>query len=242
MHKKFFFLIFFLPFLLCFSDNTCAQKYKKNKYDLEIIDNINDYRAEINNNKQAKLTLLTKYVPLLKTRFVYATKRNFTHTVLYKHPEAYAVLPLAEALRKAAAELDSQGLGILLYDAYRPYCVTEKMWKIEPDARYAADPKFGSGHNRGIAVDIGLYKLSTGELLRMPTDFDNFTDTAHSDFMNLPQTVLANRQLLKRVMEKYGLKQLSTEWWHFYLPNNNYKILDLDFNTLNNFEKGKEAQ
>lgn len=232
MHKKDLLLIFIPLLVLCLSDKTCAQRYEKNKYSLEIIDNINDYRAEINNNEQAKLVLLTKYVPHLKIDFVYATKHNFTHTVLYKNPRPYALLPVAEALRKASARLQTRGLGIILYDAYRPYSVTEKMWEIEPDARYAADPRFGSGHNRGIAVDIGLYQLSTGKLLPMPTGFDNFTDTAHSDFMNLPQQILSNRQMLKTVMEKCGLKQLSTEWWHFSIPNNDYKLLDLDFETL----------
>lgn len=241
MHK-YLFLISFLLIALCLSDKTRAQKYEKNKYNLEIIDNINDYCAEINNNKQAELVLLTRYVPHLKTDFVYATKHNFTHTALYKNPQPYALRPLAEALRKAAAALEAKGIGIILYDAYRPYSVTEKMWAIEPDARYAADPRFGSGHNRGIAVDIGLYKLSTGKLLPMPTGFDNFTDTAHSDFMNLPKTVLANRQLLKTVMEKYGLKQLSTEWWHFYIPDKKAKILDLDFDTLKNFVNKNEGQ
>ncbi|ANI88000.1 hypothetical protein A9P82_00895 [Arachidicoccus ginsenosidimutans] len=236
----------FLPLLIfVFSCGTNvrlnAQTYTKNKYGLEIINDVHTYQKAIDNNPNEQLVLLTDYVPHLKTDFVYATKHNFTHTILYKNPKPYALLATAKALAQAAKDLKTQGFGILLFDGYRPYSITEKMWQVVPDARYAADPKFGSGHNKGVAVDITLYNLQDGKPLQMPTGFDNFTDTAHSDFMNLPDNVLHNRKLLKDVMNKYGFTQLSTEWWHFSInnPNNEYKILDLSFDELNKHIKSK---
>jgi D-alanyl-D-alanine dipeptidase len=127
---------------------------------------------------------------------------------------------------------------VKIFDAYRPYSITEKMWEKVKDDRYAADPSKGSGHNRGAAVDLTLIDLKTKKELPMGTGFDNFTDTAHSDFAQLPESILSNRNLLKSVMEKYGFKQLSTEWWHFYLPNSStFELLDIRFADLKKMDK-----
>ena len=88
------------------------------------------------------------------------------------------------------------------------------MWEPIKDERYVADPKKGSGHNRGIAVDLTLINLKTKEELPMGTGFDNFSDTAHQTFTALPEQILQNRNLFKNFMEKYGFKALETEWWH----------------------------
>jgi D-alanyl-D-alanine dipeptidase len=101
------------------------------------------------------------------------------------------------------------------------------MWELIKDDRYVADPKKGSGHNRGIAVDLTLINKLSGEELNMGTGFDNFSDTAHADFENLPGEVLQNRRLLKSIMEKYGFKELETEWWHFSWNNSDFELLDI---------------
>jgi len=112
------------------------------------------------------------------------------------------------------------------------------MWEKVKDDRYAADPSKGSGHNRGAAVDLTLINLKTKKELPMGTGFDNFTDSAHPGFNQLPDSILANRNLLKSVMEKYGFKQLSTEWWHFYLPNStSFELLDISFADLKKMGK-----
>lgn len=229
--KKLLLILLFVGINICC---VCAQTYKKNIYGLKIIDNIINYQAEIKQHPDCRLVSLAKYIPDLKTDFVYATADNFTHQVLYKNPRPYSVLSLATALRSAAVDLQKLGLGIYLFDAYRPYSVTRKMWQIVPDDRYAANPKNGSGHNRGTAVDISLYYLHSGKLLEMPTGFDDFTEKAHSAYIHLPKNVIANRDLLRRTMQRYGLIQLSTEWWHFYLPDpqHRYELLDLSFDEL----------
>ncbi len=128
----------------------------------------------------------------------------------------------------------AKGIGLKFFDAYRPYSVTKKMWQVVPDARYAANPAKGSGHNRGAAVDVTLINLKTKEELTMPTGFDDFTEKAHHNYLNLPTQVIANRKLLKSTMEKYGFAALETEWWHYSIPNaaSKFELLDLSFNQI----------
>jgi D-alanyl-D-alanine dipeptidase len=107
------------------------------------------------------------------------------------------------------------------------------MWEIVPDERYAANPAKGSGHNRGIAVDVTLVNLLTGKELAMPTDFDDFSEKAHHDYMHLDSTIIANRKILRDVMEQHGFVALQTEWWHYSLPDpKKYQLMDLDFDQL----------
>jgi D-alanyl-D-alanine dipeptidase len=104
------------------------------------------------------------------------------------------------------------------------------MWELVHDERYVANPANGSGHNRGISVDLTIVDLVSGRELDMGTGFDNFTDSAHHSFASLPASVLRNRRLLKATMEKYGFKALETEWWHYSWPNDHrYDVLDIGF-------------
>ena len=135
-------------------------------------------------------------------------------------------------------ELVKQGLGLKLFDAYRPYAVTVLMWELIKDERYVANPKNGSGHNRGIAVDLTIIDLQTGKELNMGTGFDNFSDTAHHSFTALPKEVMRNRTLLKTIMEKNGFKSLDTEWWHYSWPGApHFDVLDISFRKLKKNQK-----
>jgi D-alanyl-D-alanine dipeptidase len=96
-----------------------------------------------------------------------------------------------------------------------------------------AHPAKGSGHNRGIAVDLSLIDLRTGKEIDMGTDFDNFTDSAHHTFTKLDEPVLKNRDLLRKEMIQAGFVPLETEWWHYALPNGaGYPLLNISFNKL----------
>ena len=107
------------------------------------------------------------------------------------------------------------------------------MWELVKDERYTANPAKGSGHNRGIAADLTIIDLKTGKELDMGTGFDNFTDSAHHVFKNLPEQVLNNRHLLKSTMEKYGFKAFDTEWWHyFWVDGKEYEVMNLTFKQL----------
>ena len=187
-------------------------------------------------NAQAnQLVELKTIVSNIKYDLRYATKNNFTGEKIYpsKIDQTYLVEEAANALKKVAEELASQEYGILVWDAYRPYDATVKFWNLIHDERYVANPSKGSGHNRGIAIDMSIYKLSDQKLIEMPTGFDNFSDTAHHDFMHVSEEKIKNRNLLKSVMEKHGFLSFQTEWWHYSWPNvRNYEILNLSFHQL----------
>jgi D-alanyl-D-alanine dipeptidase len=230
-------LVLFISNLVAF--NVAAQSKIVNKYGLTVINNIKVLQNEIANDSSMQMISLREYIPDIYLDLKYATTDNFMHEKLY--PPIYTTFlrkPAADALRSVVAELKKQNLTVKIFDAYRPYSITEKMWEKVKDDRYAADPSKGSGHNRGAAVDLTLIDLKTKKELPMGTGFDNFTDTAHSDFAQLPESILSNRNLLKSVMEKYGFKQLSTEWWHFYLPNSStFELLDIRFADLKKMDK-----
>ncbi len=127
-------------------------------------------------------------------------------------------------------------MAIKLYDAFRPFAATCRIWRLVPDKRYAANPLKGSNHNRALAVDLTIIDLKIGKELDMGTAFDSFTDTAHHSFIQLPPAVLANRRLLKTTMRKYGFGIVPDEWWHYQWPNNqDYEIIDLSFDDLKEF-------
>lgn len=211
-----------------------GQTYKKNDYGLKIIDSISLYNKRVQKDSTLQLVPLANYIPGLKTDLVYGTKENFTHQVLYKDPRAYLRMPAAKALRRAAIKLEKKGYGIWVFDGYRPYGATVKMWEVVPDNRYAADPRHGSGHNKGTSVDLTLYDLHTGLPVPMPTGFDDFTVKAHQGNEDLPVKARQNRELLKKAMMDAGFVPLKTEWWHFSYPDAHHKffLMDISFADL----------
>lgn len=156
-----------------------------------------------------------KTIPNIVLDIRYATTNNFTGKIVYTKAEAFLVQPAAEALELVQKELAESGLGLKIYDAYRPLSVQKIFWEIMPDERYVADPAKGSRHNRGCAVDCTLINLSDGKELEMPTEFDDFTEKAHRDSMAHSPEVLKNRDTLEKIMTKHGFVGISTEWWHF---------------------------
>ncbi|MFN2261165.1 MAG: M15 family metallopeptidase, partial [Psychroflexus sp.] len=145
----------------------------------------------------------------------YATTNNFIGKVIYPTADAFARKAVADALQQIQDTLETQNLGLKIFDAYRPYDATVKFYKSVEDTTYVASPYSGSRHNRGCAVDLTLVDLDTGKALEMPTEYDNFTEKAHPDFMDLPQDILDNRKLLIDVMQSHGFKVYPYEWWHF---------------------------
>ena len=216
-----------------------AQSKIGNKYGLHIINNTKILQKEIEEDPANDMVNLQNFIPSIKLDLKYATIQNFMHQKLYPPIKTtFLRKPAAVNLKKVVEELKKQNLSVKIFDAYRPYSITEKMWEKVKDDRYAADPAKGSGHNRGAAVDLTLIDLKTGKELPMGTGFDNFSDTAHPDFTGLQAEVIKNRNFLKRVMEENGFKQLSTEWWHFYLPNSSsFELLDISFGELKKMDK-----
>jgi D-alanyl-D-alanine dipeptidase len=201
---------------------------------LWVINTTKWYQQSILADTSLAMTDVQQLIPSILIDLKYVGTDNFMHTVLYEPTtRTYLRAEAAKALKDAQDLLNKKGLGLKIWDAYRPYRVTEKMWEPIQDERYVANPKYGSGHNRGIAVDVTLVNLTTGKDLDMGTGFDNFSDTAHVSWKDLPVYVLENRALLQQTMEAVGFQILPTEWWHFYLPQTaKYDLLDLTFKQL----------
>jgi D-alanyl-D-alanine dipeptidase len=225
-NTKWLVILFFstLTYNFCYTQDSTKKLSITNKW--------NDYKKEVKADSTKQMIELKSLMPNIVYDLRYATTNNFMHRLMYpaNTNKTFLRLPAAHALARVQHELNEKGLGLKIFDAYRPYSVTEKFWELVHDERYVANPAKGSGHNRGIAVDLTIINLKTGEELNMGTGFDNFTDSAHHDFTNLPEEVLQNRSLLKTVMEKHGFKLFETEWWHYFIANGDrFEVLDIDF-------------
>ena len=223
-------LIFFMQANIAFS-----QDMRRTSTGLTIVNNVKALRETTQSDSLKRMVDLQELIPDLSLDLRYASTNNFMHRIMYPEQPTHTFMRkvAADGLYAIQMELDKRGLGLKIFDAYRPYAVTVKFWELVHDERYVADPSKGSGHNRGIAVDLTIIDLASAKELKMPTGFDNFTDTAHQDFMQLPAEVLQNRLLLRSTMEKHGFIAFPTEWWHYYLPNSDrYEVLDLGFNDL----------
>ncbi len=223
-----FFKTYILCFLFCYSTSNFSQVNKL------LVVNYKKYLTEIQADSNNRLVGIKKLIPDVQIDLRYATTNNFTKKILYPpQARAYVRLPVAKALVAVQQQLKKYRLGLKIYDAYRPYAVSKKIWSLVQDERYAANPINGSGHNKGLSVDITLIDLSTGVELPMPTAFDNFSDTAHLTFMQLPKHILENRTLLQTIMEQNGFKGLSTEWWHYtFITSEPFSVLDLSFKEI----------
>jgi D-alanyl-D-alanine dipeptidase len=163
----------------------------------------------------------------------YATTDNFMHQKLYPVAKVFLRRPAAIALHDVERELAREGLGLKLFDGYRPYRVTVRMWKPIRNPDFVADPAKGSRHNRGAAVDLALVDLRTGRELPMPTGYDAFTVKARQDFNDLPAEAIANRAKLRDVMTRHGFDPLPSEWWHFDFRGwEKFELLDLRLEKL----------
>ncbi|HEY0245417.1 MAG TPA: M15 family metallopeptidase [Mucilaginibacter sp.] len=191
------------------------------------------YSRQIKANPNSKLVEIKKYIPEITLDIRYATTNNFTHRRMYPQARAFARLPVVMALKDVEADLKNRGLGLKIYDAYRPYSITAKFYEVTPDTNFVADPHKGSKHNRGCAVDISLIDLKTGKELDMPTGFDSFSRKAGANYPDLPKQEITNRELLKNVMQAHGFKVISTEWWHYDFNGwARYPLLDIPFSSI----------
>jgi len=237
MLKSFLFwkLSFVVLFLWC---SSYSQDLTPNKYGLSVVDKPETYQNLVEKDSNNLLVDIEKYIPGIKLDIKYANKDNFMQKVLYPEAKAYARLPVAKALVKIQNELKKKGLELKIFDIYRPYSITLLMWDEIKDDRYVADPKKGSRHNRGCAVDLTIIESATGNELEMPTPFDDFTNKAHHSYKNLTKKVLNNRSLLRNIMEKHGFQIITSEWWHYDLKGySKYHLMDISFNQLNKLNK-----
>ena len=146
----------------------------------------------------------------------YATQHNFTGAPIYKRAAAYLHPEAAAALARAIALAAAIGLRFRIYDAFRPTEAQWKMWNHTPDPEFLADPRRGSPHSRGVAVDLTLLARD-GTALDMGTPFDSFRPQSHHGATDVPAEAQRNRFLLLGLMSAAGWDFYRNEWWHYQL-------------------------
>jgi D-alanyl-D-alanine dipeptidase len=172
---------------------------------------------------RAGLVDVHTYAKSMRVDLRYATADNFTGAVLpgYCRPIAVTKRGAARALARVQRRLTKQGLGLLVYDAYRPARATRAMvsWARRTGHQWVLDQGYvarRSNHNQGAAIDLTLVRQSDGRPLGMGTPFDTFSTRAHT--ANARGTALRNRLRLKRTMEAFGFRNYRREWWHYDFP------------------------
>lgn len=215
-------LLFFLPLSLM----------AQNKYGLKAT-TLAGYKESIKAHPEKELVNLEKFIPGIILDIRYATANNFTKEVIYNLPRAYARRSVATSLKRAQEEFNKQGIGIKIYDAYRPYKATVKFYEVYRDTTYVASPYRGSRHNRGCAIDMTIVDLKTGKELTLPTEFDSFKKEAWPTTPVKDPLIKKNRDLIISVMQRNGFKVNASEWWHFdFVGWQKYEVLDIDFEEL----------
>lgn len=203
-----------LPIILLFSFFlSCKSTYLDSKKSPVVLDisKENDSNAFVN---------LRNYSNDFVFDMKYATADNFLKEKVYPCDECFLRVKTVRALLEANKSFLEKGYRIKLYDCYRPKAIQKKMWKIVPDANFVANPKKGSIHNRGGAVDISLVD-SLGVEVNMGTKFDFFGEEASHKYQNLSEEILANREFLKAIMLQNNFKSFDSEWWHYNLNGSN---------------------
>ncbi|MCE1198503.1 MAG: M15 family metallopeptidase [Marinilabiliales bacterium] len=202
------------------------------------ITSLETYDGMVREHPDDRLVDLEQWVDHLCVEVRYATENNFTHQRVYPSARVFARLPVARALQAIQAELKQKGLGIKVFDAYRPYAISLKFFAICPDTTFVASPRTGSRHNRGCAIDLTLVDLKQGVELEMPTPFDDFTQKAAHGYTGLTERQIRNRELLKSIMMAHGFEPLASEWWHYDFKEwRKYPLMDLSFDDLTAYEQ-----
>jgi D-alanyl-D-alanine dipeptidase len=188
--------------------------------------------------------------PDVQTDVRYFTTDNFVGEAIngYEASLIYLTREARDALQRVIADAQVFGLGVKVFDAYRPQQAVdhfvawaEDLSDIRMKARYYPNVEKAnlfrdgyiaarSGHSRGSTLDLTLFDLTSGRELDMGTPWDYFdlTSWGGSDAVTVQQR--ANRALLRALMTKHGFMPLREEWWHFTLENEPYP--DTYFNFL----------
>jgi zinc D-Ala-D-Ala dipeptidase len=210
----------FLLFLLgCFLLNSCATRPP----------------SETGNFNNSDLVELIKLDSSFKLDIRYATSNNLVGKPVYTEARAFLQRPAAEALVKVNTELKPLGYGLLIFDGYRPWSVTKIFWDVtsKENKKFVADPKKGSRHNRGCAVDLSLYDLATGKEVQMPGVYDETSERSYPDYKGGTEEQRKMRDLLRSKMEANGFTVYEVEWWHFDFNNwRAYRIENIAFSQI----------
>jgi D-alanyl-D-alanine dipeptidase len=171
----------------------------------------------------AEFTDIKTLTSTIRLDIRYATTNNFTKSKIYDCPRCLLRPEPARAIATAHAKLQKQGLGLKMFDCYRPRPYQQRLWDKVPNPDYVTPPAKGSMHSRGAAVDLTIVDAQGNEL-PMGTPYDFFGVEAHTDYTKLSAEVLKNRELLRKTMEEVGFKGIRTEWWHFSFQRKDFAL------------------
>ena len=181
-----------------------------------------------------KLIDLKKLDEEFKLDIRYASSNNFMRSKFYENERAFFHICAADRLIEAKNDLKELGYGIIIYDAYRPWFITKMFWEGTPEnlKHFVANPENGSSHNKGCAIDIGLYDIETGESVIMISGYDEFTERAYPNYLGGSKRQRDIRDMLIKVMEKNDFTVYEYEWWHFNYNKCNSGIMNYSFSEL----------
>lgn len=190
---------------------------------------------EEGNFQKTDLVELIKLDPTLELDIRYAGSNNFVGKPVYTEARAFLQRPAALKLIEVNKELKPMGYGLIIFDGYRPWSVTKTFWNItsKEDKKFVADPRKGSRHNRGCAVDLTLLDLSTGKPVQMTGEYDEMTERSYPDYEGGTAKQREMRDLLRSKMESHGFKVYEFEWWHFDFQGwEAYSIQNIPFSEI----------
>lgn len=157
--------------------------------------------------------------PTIVVDLRYNTDHNSFHRRFYHSGTALLRQPVARRLARVQARLRKEGLGLKVWDAYRPTSVQYALFRARPGTRYLVNPRRGSKHSRGAAVDVTLIN-SAGRPLEMPTGHDEFSPRARRGAVRgVPAAARHNSRVLEAAMRREGFIPNAYEWWHFSAPD-----------------------
>ncbi len=163
----------------------------------------------------ADMVEVLDYIPDIEVDLRYSTENNFTGKKIYDFTDAYLRYGTVQKLKTVQEQLENEGLSLLIWDAYRPVSAQFNLWNTCPDPVYVANPNTGySSHSQGNTIDVTMISV-TGESIRMPTDFDDFSAKADRYYEDCTPEEAQNAQKLENIMIQAGFKPYSGEWWHF---------------------------
>ena len=175
---------------------------------------------------ESELIDVAKTFPTLHIDLKYATADNITGRPIYQEALCLLHTDAATALAKAISIAALAGLKLVVYDAYRPQQAQAQLWDACPNPEYVVDVTIGSNHSRGTAIDVTLMD-EHNSVLDMGAGFDEMHDRSHPYHPSVAPHAQRNRLLLNAIMFGGGFVGISSEWWHFELPNAaSYPLLD----------------
>lgn len=185
--------------------------------------------------RETQLVELIKLDSTIHLDIRYATKNNFVGQPVYKEARAFLQIDAAESLIRVNKKIHALGYGLLVFDGYRPWDVTKLFYDVttKENRKFVADPKEGSRHNRGCAIDVSLYDLVTKKEIEMPGVYDEMTDRSYFDYTGGTEAQRKTRDLLIAAMQEEGFTVYKYEWWHFDFKDwQQYRITNKPFSEI----------